>query len=594
MELVYLWVEKYKNIENEGFNFSPRFRCEYDKDTNELTIDENKEYVSIFPDNINVTAIVGENGSGKSSIIEAIISRGQGKKILVFNVNRKFHYQSNVTFSSNISIEELENSYLTEFEIDYKGEYSIGYITFDLLKEKFIQTLSHNEDNYLSIKDVDEHIFSYENLFFNIVLDYNSNNGLDLNYKKYNINKILLMLLKSNIELTVYKPLKISFELKSFLLNNAETFNVPEIYDDVKDWNKRYYDIKSLNEVAKNFYLYNTKEFNVEVLFYLFMIMKYLSLEQEEAYFLLKKNGFSFLLDNHNDDNQILEDLRRAYNNLQNYLNDKDYFYYDNYNMRAKLKDIITQENINYLKLFFNTKSITTTINQNINIDLLLFLNKIGFINIDFIDDLGRNFYSLSQGERTYCILELLIINKIKNTKENNIIFLLDEIDISLNPNWQKKIISNLNSIFNNCKNNKFHIILTSHSPFILSDLPKENVIFLKNGTQEKPFKENEQTFGANIHTLLSHGFFMSDGLMGEFAKGKIKKVIKLLNSKSKLSKKSQKFCENIISIIGEPILQKTLRHQLNEKLNSNETELQRLEREQKEIQDKIDKLKGR
>jgi hypothetical protein len=32
MELVYLWVEKYKNIENQGFNFSPRFECEHYKD----------------------------------------------------------------------------------------------------------------------------------------------------------------------------------------------------------------------------------------------------------------------------------------------------------------------------------------------------------------------------------------------------------------------------------------------------------------------------------------------------------------------------------------------------------------------------------
>ena len=24
MELVYLWVEEYKNIKNQGFNFSPR------------------------------------------------------------------------------------------------------------------------------------------------------------------------------------------------------------------------------------------------------------------------------------------------------------------------------------------------------------------------------------------------------------------------------------------------------------------------------------------------------------------------------------------------------------------------------------------
>jgi len=29
MELVYLWVEEYKNIHKQGFNFSPRFHCEF-------------------------------------------------------------------------------------------------------------------------------------------------------------------------------------------------------------------------------------------------------------------------------------------------------------------------------------------------------------------------------------------------------------------------------------------------------------------------------------------------------------------------------------------------------------------------------------
>ncbi len=73
MELIYLWVEEYKNIKNQGFNFSPRFMCHYDKNKNELKIEEKKDYVSIFPPNINVTALVGENGSGKSSIGELLI-----------------------------------------------------------------------------------------------------------------------------------------------------------------------------------------------------------------------------------------------------------------------------------------------------------------------------------------------------------------------------------------------------------------------------------------------------------------------------------------------------------------------------------------
>ena len=44
MELVYLWVEKYKNIEKQGFHFSPRFKCVYNEKANELTIDENEDY----------------------------------------------------------------------------------------------------------------------------------------------------------------------------------------------------------------------------------------------------------------------------------------------------------------------------------------------------------------------------------------------------------------------------------------------------------------------------------------------------------------------------------------------------------------------
>ena len=86
-----------------------------------------------------------------------------------------------------------------------------------------------------------------------------------------------------------------------------------------------------------------------------------------------------------------------------------------------------------------------------------------------------------------------------------------------MHPNWQKKLINNLDIILKSFKkkNTYTNIIITSHSPFILSDIPKENVIFLKNGKMENP---DIKTFGANIHTLLANGFFMCDGLMGEFA----------------------------------------------------------------------------
>ncbi len=53
---------------------------------------------------------------------------------------------------------------------------------------------------------------------------------------------------------------------------------------------------------------------------------------------------------------------------------------------------------------------------------------------------------------------------------------------------------------------------------------------------------------------------------MGEFAKGKIDDVIKLLNSPDKLTDKEIQHCENIVSIIGEPIIKNQLRRMLDSK----------------------------
>ncbi|WP_291724684.1 hypothetical protein [Bernardetia sp.] len=83
MQLLYLWIEDYKNIKQQGFNFSPLYDFEFkptsfDKDgkvTGGTLIDKmdkeerkNKEkfHKDFFGEGINnVTAIVGKMGLGR-------------------------------------------------------------------------------------------------------------------------------------------------------------------------------------------------------------------------------------------------------------------------------------------------------------------------------------------------------------------------------------------------------------------------------------------------------------------------------------------------------------------------------------------------
>ena len=74
MELIYIWIEDYRNIYKQGFNLSSKWRVEYDEDEKRITITPNPAHIEgFFPNKItNVTAIVGENGAGKSNLLTFI------------------------------------------------------------------------------------------------------------------------------------------------------------------------------------------------------------------------------------------------------------------------------------------------------------------------------------------------------------------------------------------------------------------------------------------------------------------------------------------------------------------------------------------
>lgn len=181
------------------------------------------------------------------------------------------------------------------------------------------------------------------------------------------------------------------------------------------------------------------------------------------------------------------------------------------------------------------------------------------------------NFFS-----KLYDFIENNLSTESKSLKDKeNYVLLLDEADLGFHPVWKKRYIDAiLKAIPHFFKSldliPKLQIIITTHDPLTLSDLPINNVAFLyKNGDYCSVISDSDKnkiqkSFGANITDLLSHSFFVEDGLIGDFAKSKIKEVIdwieKNKNRADKLKdnldfKKEIDYQKKVINLIDEKII---------------------------------------
>jgi predicted ATPase len=248
---------------------------------------------------------------------------------------------------------------------------------------------------------------------------------------------------------------------------------------------------------------------------------------------------------------------------------------------KLDLKNLIDNDAPEYevmkIKVTINFLENKTYINEKFvdNIDKIVSLEEVQnilefippWINVEWYED-NKSIKSLSSGEKSFFTFLINLMYQVQNInnepKYNTINLFLDETELGFHPQWHKEYLNNILEALKKINEKKINIIFATHSPFLISDLPKENVMFLKDGKQVKG-TEKKQTFGANIHTLLSDSFFMEDGLMGEFAKNKIEEVIDYLNDKKSPIKDNNK-AQKLIDIIGEPIIRNQLQKMLDSK----------------------------
>ncbi len=119
--------------------------------------------------------------------------------------------------------------------------------------------------------------------------------------------------------------------------------------------------------------------------------------------------------------------------------------------------------------------------------------------------------------------------------KYHSVNIVYDEIELYFHPDYQRRFVADLLSEFERFYVGdrdgirSVNILLLTHSPFILSDIPAENILLLERVTKtgrSVPRVVASETFAANINDLIADGFFLTGTLMGKFAENQIREAI--------------------------------------------------------------------
>ena len=554
-----------------------------------------------------LSAIVGENGVGKSSILDIIRSIfsnlnsfTHNKVVVLVEIEGKTKVLSSTT-SHKYYLEE--NSFNEIEQINESKSYQSIYYSphFDLKYNPNYDELDKYDislDEYIK-EDLDE-------------IDRKGTNERGWKYKLHQELKFKNTLrIIEFMDSIPFKKISEHFKLSGYdkvdlifrdLLSDDNFWNTPsqfrgiitQIKEKLEEERRDWYTIRIFDE---NHNVKNQDEVN-KYLLKNFIIGSILSvicriLEEDAGNFYLEEGYIEkeelFTNRKLNAEQLFLLFLENAYTNIGEKKKIFDeILYYELFNKIGKVllpisnpRDVTNQ--IIHTKL--NDIKPIIDLHRKCVRNLVAYFKENEDKNLNLYEFISINVYrNMSSGE--FAILnffsKLYFFLKNKPTTlldKKNFILLLDEADLGLHPMWKKRFINTiLKSIpyfFEELTPKpNLQIILTTHDPLTLSDIPKHNVIFLEKPEGKCQISSRVQkTFGANITDLLADSFFLEKGLIGDFARKKINDVINWINenrNKTEINEEELERYQKVIELIDERVIKLKLSEMITELLPDN------------------------
>lgn len=631
MELIYYWINDYRCIHEQGFCLSPEYNISMLKKENgiyEVKISTKKTY-NVFASNVisNVTVLVGDNGAGKSTFLNAVSKLNcypfetggdneyqqftkdknkRKKNLIIIREDKHLHLYTNILEKDIIIPEEFvkdktafyvnDNPQIAQKNIRNNEAYC-GFTKLYISNSYF-----DNNDGLSSHGTLDDLVITPARLklisdaFFNFIypeLTYkDSKDKFDLYSEWLKENK------KPRDFQQICDLLFYNFLICTKFIENYEGFVQTKI---------RLY-ISSVYGIVEKSSIGNKLKGIGEIKSVLDLIGKqYVSDKAIDDPIYVLKSNFIFEWCLKNGTNTLKSELsvEEMYSQIINEIDAKNienlYFieaigeinkFSDLLKKIPSVPNVVPKSDLSYkpgketkkysrieISKAAEWKNIIAYIEQRVKINKEIregkrengsFLLRYLHINNLMFSSGERAFQNLMSWMYFLSQLDEYMV-KSEHHARKDMIVCLDEVDLSLHPAWQRDFINHLTTLINHCYTEKnIQIIMTTHSPLCLSDFPRQNIIYLKkteHGTEVDHF-DHKETFGTNLYEIFDDAFYLGNNSMGLFAKKYIGQLIKEISELSDINEETFNAYYSKIECIGDMLIKNKLRNTLINKLN--------------------------
>lgn len=600
----------FENSRTINFGSKYNYEIQVDEDVCSIRREENLSFIpNFFAENtiLNISAIVGTNGVGKTTILKEITnlfgSRHYSQSIIILEnddemIIHKNGYKRIITeIKYRSETIDFQTIYYSPF-LDFKESFSGIDLSFDNL-------LSFDLDNMQAVREGNERVVPMERL-----KQKNSKRIRNLKNSEFaeSISKVFDFP-EDDLHRVTFTRYMIDANEKEINFHNTPMdfrFFLDELFLKIRN------ESKNLNRNVKNeferFEL-QKKLYKNYLLMDIFCLLVSL-MEFKNTYL----NEGHFISITYDEQKKIIE-RHNAFELLEFWLNNNQY-------SKGKSQPLPNKEVLNLLYFVYNyldtikcdkfgNSQLFDWSRKNLyfdseNLDELFLLDK-ALINklptyysktgtkddvyyellseLSHFVNLEPSTRNLSSGETAMLNLFSRIFDYFDNRllqiqtekKHSNYLLLLDEADLGFHPQWKKNYITILITFIKDFFlkiGSEVQIIFTTHDPLTLSDLPNYNIIYLDKDSNGKSQimkyddpNRPKKSFAANITELLADSFFVNEGLIGKFASNKIDETIKWLNDPKK---SNASYHKKLIQNIDEPIIQRKLAEMYSEKMKQN------------------------